>query len=790
MSWSDAARNRLESHLAALRARLGPDDGDPDEVVGDCRRHVEAALAGREAVEVADVETVLARLGPVAGLAPPAPAAPVRTGWAWWLLVVANPIAALAIGLEMGVHDLLPSWLHIVMIALLPASGILTALRPALRWLPLLHGLCLGTALYYAAALLPLTPFACIGVLMLGAGLVLMSPQLACIPLFAAVLRAPRRVHALLACAAAVAVLGLADLRAFRTLAELDRAVGDRSARPAAAAALAAFGDERLLESVAGHQVRGLRSGPVLLIGWGLFIDRDAGGDEDSRAAVADELLFRISGRIQPRPGRASTWWDEQRGRQSVGQPIAGLGLRESRLDGSLDGDAGVAYVEWLMVFANDGARAQEGRCELVLPPGGVVSRLTLWVAGEPREAAVGSRAQAVEAYRQVAVRQSRDPALVTTLGGDRVLLQVFPVPANGTLQVRLGITAPMGLTADRREARLLLPAIAHHNLDGLPHGHASWLAARDGVRLLPDGTHSADLRTTVPIDSSTLVAAGRGQAAAAWGNGVLQTWEDAPRRPVVVVLDASSALAPWAGLLRRELPRVATVQRWVVARDAAVADDAAFDGGHDNSAVVAEALAGAAGSGAAVLWIHGPQPLGRAGAGLRMAMERSPGAELIEVAVADGPVAALAESDGAGPVRSLLCRPADLPAALAALPGPGDAPLARRRTADAAPPGAAASGEHLVRLHAVDEIRRLLAGPQPDRAAALALAMRHRLATPASGLVVLETRAQEVALGLDPASGTVPAIPEPETWAMLALAALLLAVLAWRHRRQRPACA
>jgi hypothetical protein len=357
-------------------------------------------------------------------------------------------------------------------------------------------------------------------------------------------------------------------------------------------------------------------------------------------------------------------------------------------------------------------------------------------------------------------------------------------------LQVRVGITAPMALANDRSEARLLLPAIAHHNLERLDATHPAWLAARGGARLLPDGARAADLRTTVAFDRSTLVAAGRGQAATAWGDGVLQTWEDAPRRPLVVVLDASSTLAPWVELLRRELPRVATVHGWIVARDTAAPADAGFAGGHDNSAVVAQAIADAADSGAAVLWIHGPQPLGRAGASLQMALARSPGAELIDAAIAPGPVTALAEADGAGPTRSLLCDPADLPAAIAALPGPGDAPVARRTPAATAPPDAASSGEHLARLHAADEIRRLLAGLQPDRSAALALAMRHRLATPASGLVVLETRAQEVALGLDPAPARVPAIPEPETWALLVVAALLLAVLVWRERRRRLACA
>jgi hypothetical protein len=64
-------------------------------------------------------------------------------------------------------------------------------------------------------------------------------------------------------------------------------------------------------------------------------------------------------------------------------------------------------------------------------------------------------------------------------------------------------------------------------------------------------------------------------------------------------------------------------------------------------------------------------------------------------------------------------------------------------------------------------------------------LAQQHRLVTPVSGLVVLETRAQEVAMGLTPADGAaVPAVPEAETWAMLLLALLLVAGVLWRRRQ------
>jgi hypothetical protein len=803
MSWSDAARNFLEEHLTNLRAGLDARECDPDEVAADCRRHVEAALAGRPTVEVADVKEALARLGPV-GTEPPrqssrmrrwelvdrtaAPAA--RRGVWWFILTVLLPACALALGIGMEMHDLVPTWLHILLIASVPAAGLAEAIRPQARFLPALRGIACGSSLYYTTALLPLTPFAMIGIMFMGAGLLLLSPHLALVRLIPAwwADRPGRRAGAL-AALAAVATLAIADLRGLHTIRQLDEA-RDPARRAEIAAGLARFGDDELLRSVAHPFRRGmLRSGPVLMVGWSpLLGDRSRdwdGAESGSQRAVAEELLFRMSGDLDLTAGARATWWDEQLGRQVVGAPVEGLSAAESRIDGSLDGDGGLAYLEWTFVFANSATREQEARLELVLPPEGVVSRLTLWVNGEPREAAVGGRAEAVGAYRQVAVRQRRDPALVTTMGGDRVLLQAFPVPAAGRLQVRVGISAPLALSADRGEARLLLPAIAQHNLVALPAHHPVWLAGAGGVRLA--GTTEAlviDLRRDVPTATATLITAARQKATAAWtpqGDGaVVQTWREAVHRPLTVVLDAGAQLAAHEAALRDGLTRELPGARLLLAQDALVPDGTRFRGGHDNSAVVAEALA----TDGTVVWIHGAQPIGRAGAALRAALERRPDARLIEVQIAAGPTLVLPETDGAGPVRSLRLDAAELPAALAILPGLVAAPTAERIQASAPPEAAVRTSDHLVRLLAVDRVRSLLAGPTPDRNAARALAQQHRLVTPVSGLVVLETRAQEVAMGLTPAdAAAVPAVPEPETWAMLLLALLLVAVVLWRRR-------
>ena len=103
---------------------------------------------------------------------------------------------------------------------------------------------------------------------------------------------------------------------------------------------------------------------------------------------------------------------------------------------------------------------------------GGTVSRATLWINSEEREAAHGGRGEVRAAYQQVAVQQRRDPLLVTTKGADRVLAQAFPVPGNGgTIKCKIGITAPLEITAPS-QARLMLPAIVDRNFSFTPDSH------------------------------------------------------------------------------------------------------------------------------------------------------------------------------------------------------------------------------------------------------------------------------------------------------------------------------
>src|SRR5262249_980861 len=130
--------------------------------------------------------------------------------------------------------------------------------------------------------------------------------------------------------------------------------------------------------------------------------------------AEVREIYYRVHGvpfNVKPPPLENGQWSrfadfqvDDDHGGTQVGGRLRGLSLVSSRIDGSVAGDDAVAYLEWTLEFRNSAAVDREARLELALPPGGVVSRATLWINGEEREAAYGARNEVRAAYQRVAV--------------------------------------------------------------------------------------------------------------------------------------------------------------------------------------------------------------------------------------------------------------------------------------------------------------------------------------------------------------------------------------------------
>jgi hypothetical protein len=217
------------------------------------------------------------------------------------------------------------------------------------------------------------------------------------------------------------------------------------------------------------------------------------------------------------------------------------------------------------------------------------------------------------------------------------------------------------------------------------------------------------------------------------------------------------------------------------------------FIGGRDNTAALVAAWdwAGADATSGAVVWVHGAQPIADPVMRdtLKQRFERRPGqVALYDVPLDAGPNLVAVDLDGVAGVSRVTrygTLDADLQRLFAAwLPGATRTEVTRERRSADGLTMAAKTSSNLTRLWAAGQVQARAAAPG-QRGAAVTLANRYQLVTSVSGAVVLETQQDVLAAGLEPVeAGSVPTIPEPETWALLVVA--LLALLwgrAWRRR-------
>ena len=555
---------------------------------------------------------------------------------------------------------------------------------------------------------------------------------------------------------------------------------------------------------------------------------------------VAQEVYYRVTGRVHnsvPKPGPRAHWrgftredftWDDSLGGESVGERFNELRLKESRLDGSLDGDGATGYLEWTMVFRNDNSVQQrEARALVQLPPGAVVSRLTLWINGEEREAAFGGRSQVRQAYQAV-VQRRRDPVLVSYRGADRVLVQCFPVePKGGEMKVRIGISLPLVLDS-WGEAKTGLPRIIEQNFsETVGLNHAVWIEAKNKLT-----TTAADLRrertaagkqavaftllTEKPGDGAISLTVERDpslvQVQAVDRRDSARVVRQEFRRTAAgeslcLVLDGSLGMESAAEALARALGKlpVETPVRLVFAGDVArecpyrTATMAAdwvrrqeFVGGQDATDALLEASATLSAQGGKVLWIHGSQPMvWKSAVALEQKLARS-GATMrfLALAGAAGPNELVEKMSSAGAVvvqPRLGALEADIGRVMRRVQE-GGIELHRGLLAEGekSTQGYVAS-DHVVRLWAADEIRHLMRGRQAQQEEAVRLAVAMQLVTPVSSAVVLETQAQYDAAGLTPVNpDTVPSVTDATQTVWLLAIALLGLVIFSRHSKCR----
>jgi hypothetical protein len=851
-NWTSSAENLLEQYLQQAQASATLAGADASEVVEDLRRHVQEEIANQRLaiVNEEDMQRILARLGTVKSEATssvPASAAPVvdkplrRKKYPFMFMfgsilpLITLVFEVVTRGCAALIFDPIPNWRFLVLVALVPIINGLTwfhlirdqavAGEKTAKWLFAGNGLVLGVTLFYALIFLPVTPFAAIGIIYLGIGFLPLSPLLAFVATLLATkrLREQNELHSgalrkprVLGMAVAAGALALALLPSILTHRLAHQALGeDAEAARTSMRWLRFLGSENTLLRDCYGLGRRTEFAPL-----NLFMDDTTLTAEDAR-----RLYFRVTGQpfnsVTPPQQKYMTraWdfldemeWDQERGGNAVAGCMKGLTLNQSRMDAIADADAAWSYVEWTLEFKNAFPRAREARAQIALPPGGVVSRLTLWVDGEEREAAFAGTSQVREAYRKVVVVDRRDPVLVTSSGPDRVMMQCFPVPRDGgTIKVRLGITAPLRLNT-LAQAQLQWPHFLERNF-AIPSNtqHAVWLECNTQ----PSGTTLAVTRTATGGFSlhgdlqdqalgapASIISLGRDATqnefwvsdSQSENSVVTQIVEPRPitiPRRLALVVDGSKPMREWLPVLASVFGKSAITYPLAVfvAHDeveespdlkpgdlAKRIHDLKPAGGQDNVPALMRAWDWAAQEpGGVVLWVHGPQPvlLGMEEK-LQQRLDRQAGQNirLLDLQTVAGPNRVAEKFNGASCYQVVPrwdSLEGDLGRLLAGWSKPTTQLMAmrsRNRVSPAERQGRQ-NAKHLARLWAFEEVSRLVASRKQEEA--IRLAATYQLVTPVSGAVVLETKKQFDEAGLKPVSpNTVPTVPEPGVGVLL----------------------
>ena len=781
--------------------------------------------------------------------------APESNRWVVFVLIAGVFFPSVAILAELtfrfcsAFFDPVPTTWHIALLALVPVSTLLTLRvyrEPESRYLTavsFLVGMSVGVALVYSVQFLPLLPIAVIGIIALGLGLLGLSPFLA----LASSIVCGRRLGRLRSgerrkqraalwggVVLAVLVLGVFILANYATTAGLRMAASkdeDRSRR--GVRLIRTFGSKSALLRACYELPNSLWAG----------VDPMSWAENRVTREQARTVYYKVTGDsfnsvppprlIGPRVRRVQDFeFDSDVGGTAVNSIVRSLSMSSSRIDAVVEPDGLVAYTEWALVFANSSPSQMEARAEIALPPGGVVSRLTLWVNGEEREAAFSTRGKVRQAYQKVAVVQRRDPVLVTTCGPDRVLMQCFPVPPNGgTMKVRLGITSPL-VPDSRSRAFFVLPRIVERNFgiaDGARHSlliessrEIGFVGEEGSAKLIRAALSDRELAGV----KNVLSCRRSSQVGSVWTPDKLEPDEyaivqtlvesEAPaHKNVIVVIDGSKRLAAARSEIAkalRSLPQtcrfsviqageqVTKLTRMQAASPSGVKDAETkilgmnCVGGIDNR----EALLKACGvafqhNDSVILWIHGPQPLtsNARTEQLLQLWERRPGSfRIVAFAAATGRNSILADLERTGAVTTVWRRgtiAADLERTFAAWKNDSQRSLIiKRKRVPLAHASGARVSSHVASLWARDEVMRICRsadGRKLEKCSSLAA--RYQLVTAVSGAVVLENKRQYEEAGLkavDP--GSVPTVvPEPATFAGLAAGLALLLAVRYRKR-------
>lgn len=554
------------------------------------------------------------------------------------------------------------------------------------------------------------------------------------------------------------------------------------------------------------NPVSGYALGTLLLPDKGL----DPGTDADRDA------FFKITGKPFVFAGDRSESDTQQT--INVGDKVPGLFLSKSQLTGTIDATTLSASIDWLFAFHNTSSSTQEVRAEISLPKGAVVSRATLWVNGEPREAAFAATTKTREAYDAIVRDQKHsDPLLVTMPAADRVLIQCYPVPAGGgKTKLLLGFKVPLETTS-YSACSLQVPALLSTNFTQ-PKRHRISISTKDvplnntsGIvsQMVPNGyilhgfiktEKGEQSKTSLSVERTAALTIATPDFQSLGQRFIVQRIREvttpAPKR-LFVVLDQSESLKSESKEIEKALskipqhikPKVFLVSEqnpelienhksgltWKEAKDAF--KTTAFVGGQDNRPILRETLEVAAEEpDSAILWIHGVQPLTQKLAD-SAPLDLVHSVSLYDIQIGSGSNAVLQSiqsEDVSRQIRYKNLEDGSITNRLTTLVSKwqnGDKQLIVERTLSANRPQITVvtdrtTSEQVSCLWANDEVSRLIAADQEG--AAIALAAKYRLVSSITGAVVLESAADYAKYNLNP--GAYKAALPPASYSMTSI--------------------
>ena len=570
----------------------------------------------------------------------------------------------------------------------------------------------------------------------------------------------------------------------------------------------------------------------------GLFDDHRSiegtimGGSRQKMVAKSRMMYYRVTGEAFEKvmgqsssrnrrllgSGQRDTAWDPDvnLGGDDVMGVWRDLKMSESRLDGHLDHASGLGYWEWTMKFKNEANIPREARMQILLPQHGVVSRLTLWVNGEPREAAFASTAKVAKAYKQVAVIQRRDPVLARWVGPDRVMVQCFPVPVNGEMKIRIGITAPVRsdghwylprlieqnyLIAEEMKTAVWVQGDSEFELDSLAgvgeNGRWREVHGELSTRYLNQNyTYVRVLNRELPDRVWTIDPFALGEKKVLLAERTSNPKSDRDR-PIVAVVDTSKGSEKWSQAIYDSLKAVSSQGREiqvVLAQDNGVEVLDSLDqlllvdywGGKDNQPALLKGFEIACKLKASdVIWFHADQPVRFEQSGaLGQFVEHSLVKFTMSTVDIAGGVNRVLEDLGKEIRIASQERPnssAEMVAQVKAMLNGEESRFHWEYVESEAQVGDATKvWDQLARWRVWRDVEH----SEPDKSL-VELASKYQLVTPVSGAVVLETEEQYKRNDLEAIdesmAPSIPAVPEPSTFWLLMLAGVGL--LARRDR-------